>query len=187
MRRTRSVLLSCAVAVMSAGLSSSATISLDTVGGDPDLTSPFFKFMTDSDGGFSAIYRNVSNPPMNFVKLELTAPFSQVFYNGPNGPKKVGAACDGGHAFNACSVTFLDTQFTLIFDFFGTDGTHPGIPYQREFGLVAAVFEPNQTIQGAAAPGDAPEPGAFGLAAAGFVLAGVVMGGKQLLKSRIRS
>ena len=189
MNLTTKVLLSCAFALGSAALLPAASISLDTVGADPDLTSPFFTFMVDAGGSYNATYRNVSSPPVDFYRLQLIAPFSPDYYNGPNGPKTVGSFCDGGHAFNACSITVLAASTTLVFDFFGIDATHPGLPYLREIGLQATLFDPTKSITGigSVTPTSTPEPGSLALGTAGFLLAGLVIGRKQLLKRRIRA
>ncbi len=180
---------SCAIVVFSTGLLSGASISLDTVGADPNLTSPNFTFMTDQAGSYSATYLNVSNPPFDFITLELTAPFSPNFYFGSSGPKAVGAQCNGGNTFANCDFTFYDNTTTVVFRFFGIDATHPGFPYLSNVGLSATLFEPNQTVGAVAAtaPATTPEPGAFQLAGIGFALCGLVMGGKKLLKSRVRA
>ncbi len=182
-------LSSCAIAIFGTGLLSAASISLDTVGADPNLTSPNFTFMTDQVGDYSAIYTNVSNPAFDFITLELIAPFSPAFYFGPSGPKTLGAQCNPGNTFTSCDFTFYDNTTTVIFRFFGLDATHLGIPYLHDAGLVATLFEPNQTIGAVAAtaPATTPEPGAFQLATIGFALCGLVMSGKKLLKSRVRA
>lgn len=185
MNRTTNYLFGCALALMSAGMSSAATISLDTLGADPTLTSPFFSFTTDSLGNFSAVYTNLTVPPFNFVTLEFVAPFSSAFYFGPTGPKRAGVSCDGDNAFLNCSVTFRDATTTLVFDFFGLDATHVGFPYGFNLGLSATGFEPNQVVSGG--PIGAPEPGAFQLAGIGFTLCGLFMAGKKLLKLGVRS
>ena len=189
MNLTTKVLFSCAFALCGAALLPAASISLDTVGADPDLTSPFFTFMVDATGSYNATYRNVSNPPVDFYRLELIAPFSPGYYNGPNGPKTVGSFCDGGHAFNACSITVLAASTTLIFDFFGIDATHPGLPYLREIGLRASLFDPTQTIVGVGSVTSAstPEPGTLAMGITGFVLTGLAVGRKKLLKRRVRA
>ena len=181
-------LLRCALTCLLPGVLAAASISLDTVGADPDLTSPHFSFQTDTLGNYNATYRNVSNPPYDFISLELIAPFSQAFYTSPLGPSTVGASCHGGAAFSRCSITFLDNQFTLIFDFSGIDGTHGGIPYNREFGVAATLFEPNQSVSGTATQATAvPEPATILLALAGLSLGGLAVGCKKFLKIRVRA
>jgi hypothetical protein len=189
MHRTANLVLGCTLALMSAGVSSAASISLDTLGADPTLTKPFFTFMTDSFGNYSATYSNQSDPPFDFVTLELVAPFSRAFYFGPSGPKTVGTSCNGGRAFRDCSITFLDTTTTLVFDFFGVDATHGGFRFQTNLGLGATLFEPNQSVgaQATVAPVASPEPGAFQLAGIGFALCGLFMTGKKFLKFGVRS
>jgi len=188
MCRFKALLFPWAFALIGAGLLSGASISLDTVGSDPALTSPSFTFMTDQNGGYAATYQNVSNPPFDFITLELTAPFSSGFYFGPSGPKTLGATCNGGNAFRYCSINFFDNTTTVVFRFFGLDSTHLGFPYQQQVGLLAALFEPNQTVGANAltAPVSTPEPGAFQLAAMGLGLCGLIMGGKKFLKTRVR-
>lgn len=180
---------SCAIALLGTGLLSAASISLDTVGADPNLTSPNFTFMTDQVGDYSATYVNVSNPSFDFITLELNAPFSSAFYFGTTGPKVLGVQCNPGRAFTNCDFTLNDNTTTVIFRFFGLDATHLGIPYLRTVGLSATLFEPNQTIGAVAAtaPATTPESGAFRLAGIGLALCGLVMGGKKLLKSRVRA
>ncbi len=189
MYRTANLVLCCTLALMSAGVSSAASISLDTLGADPTLTSPFFTFMTDAFGSYSATYDNLSDPAFDFVTLRLVAPFSPNFYFGSSGPKAVGAICNGGSAFRDCSVTFLDNTTTLIFDFSGIDATHIGFPYRTTLGLGAALFEPNQSVsaQATVAPVASPEPGAFQLAGIGFALCGLFVAGKKFLKFGVRS
>ncbi len=189
MHRTASIVLGCALALISAGASFAASISLDTLGADPTLTSPSFTFTTDAFGSYSATYDNLSDPPFDFVTLKLIAPFSPAFYFGFSGPKTVGATCNGGGAFRDCNVTFLDNTTTLIFDFSGIDATHVGFPYRTTLGLGAALFEPNQSVaaQATVAPVSSPEPGAFQLAGIGFALCGFIMAGKKFLKFGVRS
>ena len=181
MKRSLCLLFAYAVSMQA------ASISLDTAGADPDLTTPSFTFQTDANGSFSAIYRNVSNPPMDFTSLELIAPFTSDFYNGPGGPKS-GSTCDGRNAFMTCSITFEDNLYTVVFDFYGIDATHRGLPSQGSVGLIARAFQPNQMVgaSGTSQPSGIPEPGSFGLALTGILLAGLAVSRNKLLKLRVR-
>ncbi len=184
MKLARILFLSCAFLTVNACLLSAASVSLDTVGTDPDLNSPNFTFMTDANGGLDpTTYRNVSNPPVDFIKLTLIAPFSSGFYFGPSGPKTVGNICNGGRAFSQCSITLNDLTTTVTFEF-----TNGRVPYGTEFSVVASSFQPNQTISAAALTTTAsPEPGAFALAAMGIALLGGMIRQKKFFKFGVRS
>lgn len=188
MTRTRIFFSACALLALNAGLISAASISLDTVGTDPDLNSPNFTFMTNASGAFGpTTYRNVSNPAVDFTSLTLIAPFTQEFYlNTQNGPKfgPQGNQCNGGLAFRRCSITLDDPTFTVTFFF--TDGR---IPFGGSFSVTAGQFQPNQTISGQAAtsPAAVPEPGDFALVATGLSLLGGFISRKKILKLRVRS
>jgi len=188
MSRTKSFFLNCAFLALSAGLLPAARISLDTNGGDPDLTSPNFSFQIDAQGNFGPTsFRNVSNPAINFGSLTLTLPFSPNFYFfAPTGPTLAGTVCIGGNSFNTCAITNNDANTTVTLAFSGLDATHIGVPFGNFLNIVASGFEPNQVVGAAATATDAPEPGAFGLAATGLALAGVI-GRKKLLKLGVRS
>lgn len=180
MKPFRVGLLYCAFACLSATFLSAASISLDTVGADPDLTSPFFTFEVDAIGNFNSTYRNVSNPAFDFVTLTITAPFTPAFY-----ATLTSNSCSGGHAFAFCGINSKDSISTVVFTFSGLDSTHFGIPYNRQFGIVATSFEPEQIIGGAATTTTAtPEPAALWLALIG--LGGLALGRKKLLKFGVR-
>jgi hypothetical protein len=181
MKHLRVGLFTTAIALVSASLLPAASISLDTVGADPDLTSPAFSFQIDQGGGFDSTYHNVSNPPFDFVTLTLTAPFTPAFYGQINQN-----TCSGAHIFNTCSITSYDSIFTVVFVFSGLDDTHFGIPYNSQFPVAASSFEPGQTVTGAASQATAtPEPAALALTSVG--LGGLVVGRKKFLKLGIRA
>jgi hypothetical protein len=179
--------LSCAIAIFGAGAVSAATISLDDAGTDPILTSPYFSFGVDEVGNFMGQFTNLSEPPMDFTFLELTATFTPAFWFGPTGPPTIGAFCDGMNAFNSCSVSVQSSIFTLVFTFTGLDDTHHGIPFDHILGITASNFQPEQVIIAAATPVPAPEPAAFGLAGIGILLLLVGVRRQQLLKFRVRA
>jgi hypothetical protein len=162
---------------------SGATISLDDAGTDPPITSPFFSFQIDQAGNFSGQFTNESVPPIDFTFLQMTAAFSAGFWNGPMGPPQTGAFCDGGNAFSTCNITFENSIFTLVYFFSGLDATHHGIPFGDILGVVASGFEPGTTVSAQAS--NVPEPSGLPLAATGFGLLILVVGGQKLLKFRV--
>ncbi len=188
MNWVRNLCSAFACAAFLSGSLHGAMISLDTAGADPDLTSPVFSFMADSTGTYIATFRNVSNPPTNFIKLTLFATFSATFYASNDGPVKKGSSCDGGTAFRSCSITFNpDNQpaNTLEFDFMGVDATHPGLPYLGSIDLAARSFEPNQMISAAAVTVSAttvPEPSVLSFVSGGLGLLGLGVFRNQRLK-----
>jgi hypothetical protein len=180
--------LLCMILAAGASLASGAVISLDDAGTDPPLLTPFFSFETDQVGNFNGQFDNQSPTGMDFTFLQLTAVFSPGFFNSPSGPqappKGVGSFCDPGNVFLECSVTLDVPDLTVIFNFFGTDATHPGLLFHHMVGVNATGFQP-ETVYGAAA--DAPEPAGFAMAAAFFVLLMVVAVRQKFSKLRNQS
>jgi hypothetical protein len=178
----RRLSLFCMLLAAGASLASGAVISLDDAGTDPPLLTPFFSFATDEVGNFSGTFDNQSSPPMDFSFLQLTATFSTAFWNSPQGPqappKGVGSFCDPGNIFVQCSVTLDPPDLTVVFLFFGTDATHPGLLFHHMVGVNASGFQP-ETTYGLAAP----EPSAIALAGAFFALL-LVIAGRQKLRDR---
>jgi hypothetical protein len=168
-------------------LASGAVISLDDAGTDPPLLTPYFSFETDAVGDFVGQFDNQSPTGQDFNFLQLTAVFSPGFFNSPLGPqappKGLGSFCDPGNLFLECSVTLDVPDLTVIFNFFGTDATHPGLLFHHVVGVTATGFQP-ETIYGAAV---VPEPAGFAMAACFFILLIAVAGRRKFLAFRKQS